>query len=83
MLETQAKWILEVLSPFDVIATGGRSAAIAAASNCRHLRRRGVTIHKTIDTLIATACISGGHSLLHDDRDFDPFEEHLGLRVLR
>lgn len=37
---------------------------------------------KTIDTLIATRCIVSGHSLLHDDRDFEAFEKHLGLRCL-
>jgi len=40
-----------------------------------------VTIRKTADLIIATYCIERGHTLLHDDRDFDPIEEHLGLRV--
>jgi hypothetical protein len=43
------------------------------------LRARGVTVRKTIDTLIATRCIADGHALLYSDRDFDPFVEHLGL----
>lgn len=47
----------------------------------RTLRARGVTIRKTIDTLIATYCIENDVALLHADRDFDPFVEHLGLRV--
>src|SRR5690242_15732224 len=54
--------------------------AIAAARNYRALRARGVTVRKTIDTLIATRCILDGHVLLYSDRDFDPFVEHLGLR---
>ena len=41
----------------------------------------GVTVRKTIDTLIATRCIKNGLVLLHNDKDFDPFEDHLGLRV--
>jgi len=61
----------------------GREIAIAAARNHRKLRTRGVTIRTTIDTLIATFCITEGHELLHCDRDFDPFERHLGLRVVR
>ncbi|HUY28138.1 MAG TPA: PIN domain nuclease [Candidatus Binataceae bacterium] len=61
----------------------GREIAIAAARNHRKLRARGMTIRTTIDTLIATFCITEGHELLHCDRDFDPFERHLGLRVLR
>ncbi len=57
--------------------------ALKAAQNYRSLRRRGITVRKIIDTLIATFCIEHGHVLLHNDHDFDPFEEHLGLRVLR
>jgi predicted nucleic acid-binding protein len=70
------------LSKFTVFDTGGRDLAIAAAQNYRHLRHSGYTVRKTIDCYIATFCISGGHSLLHRDRDFDPFERHLGLRVV-
>jgi len=47
----------------------------------RHLRDRAVTARKTIDMIIATFCIEGGHRLLHADRDFDPLAEHLGLRT--
>jgi predicted nucleic acid-binding protein len=57
-----------------------REVAIAAAANYRALRARGITVRKTIDTLIATRCILDGHVLLHADRDFGPFVEHLGLR---
>jgi predicted nucleic acid-binding protein len=67
--------------PFVVI--GGRVLAIAAGQNFRALKRLGVTVRKTIDTLIATFCIAEGHDLLHHDRDFDPFERHLGLRVIK
>ena len=51
-----------------------------AARNYRILRDRGVTVRKTIDTLIATRCIVDDLALLYSDRDFDPFVEHLGLR---
>jgi predicted nucleic acid-binding protein len=44
------------------------------------LRAQGVTIRKTIDTLIATYCIENGVSLLFSDRDFNPFVDYLGLR---
>ncbi len=60
----------------------GREVAIGSARNYRALRARGVTIRKTIDVIIATFCISNGHRLLHSDRDFDPMERHLGLRVV-
>jgi len=57
----------------------GVELAIASARNFRSLRRHGVTVLKTIDCLIATFCIEGGHRLLFSDRDFDPFVHHLGL----
>ena len=64
------------------IDIGGRAIAMAAAENFRHLRARGVTVRKTIDTLIATRCIIDDIQLLHSDRDFDAFAEHLGLRSI-
>jgi predicted nucleic acid-binding protein len=61
---------------------GGQEVAIQAANNFRTLRGLGVTVRKTIDTLIATRCIKDGYDLLHSDRDFDPFMKYLGLRVV-
>jgi predicted nucleic acid-binding protein len=61
------------------INTGGQRLAIQSAVNYRQLRRRGITIRKTIDCLIATFVIEEGHTLLHRDGDFDPFVAHLGL----
>ena len=61
----------------------GRDNALRAADYYRRLRRRGVTVRKTIDVLIGTYCIQHGHELLHADRDFDPMQRHLGLRVLQ
>ena len=57
----------------------GRDIAIASAQNYRRLRALGVTVRKTIDVLIATFCIEGGHRLLHSDRDFTLMEQPLGL----
>jgi len=73
---------LEVLSAFEVRAMVGREVAIEAARNYRGLRARGLSPRNTVDTLIATFCILTGHFLLHNDRDFDQLEKHLGLRVL-
>lgn len=75
----QAKSLLTSLS---VVEIGGVDIAIQAARNFRALRVLGVTVRKTIDTLIATRCIERGYTLLHADRDFDPFVTHLGLRVI-
>ena len=68
---------------FEVFKTGGAELAIAAARNYRKLRQRGYTVRKTIDCWIATFCIRERHSLLHRDRDFDPFESEMGLMVIR
>lgn len=70
----------QLLTALDVVELGGQEIAIQAARNFRTLRARGVTIRKTIDTLIATRCIESDYSLLFSDRDFDPFVEYLGLR---
>lgn len=71
-----------MLTSLTVVELGGQEIAIQAAKNIRALRRLGVTVRKTIDTVIATRCIESGYHLLHNDRDFDPFARHLGLRVV-
>jgi len=71
------------LGKCELFETGGAELAIAAAQNFRKLRQRGHTVRKTIDCLIATFCLRGGHSLLHRDREFDLFEKLLGLLVIR
>jgi len=70
------------LSRFTIFEIGSRDLAFASARNFRVLRKRGLTVRNTIDCLIATFCIEERHVLLHNDRDFDGFETHLGLRVL-
>jgi len=72
---------LAMLGALDVIEIGGREVAIQAARNYRALRARGITVRKTIDTLIATRCIMDGVPLLYSDRDFDGFVG-LGLVAL-
>ena len=56
--------------------------AVQSARNYRFLRQKGVTVRKTMDSLIATFCIENDHDLLHNDSDFDGYEKHLGLRVI-
>ena len=72
----------KMLLALDVVVLGGLDVAVEAAKNYRKLRSLGVTVRKTIDTVIATRCIVSGHTLLHSDRDFDAFEQHLGLRCV-
>jgi predicted nucleic acid-binding protein len=70
----------ELLTSMEVIKLGGADIAIQAAKHFRQLRAKGITVRKTIDTIIATRCIVDGYALLYSDRDFDPFVDHLGLR---
>lgn len=74
---SQARKLLDAL---EVVEMGGKEIAIQAAKNFRALRVLGFTVRKTIDTIIATRCIESGYTLLHADRDFEPFVMHLGLR---
>ena len=77
-----AKEVETALTKCEVFDTGGVALAREAARNYRTLRSHGHTVRKTIDCLIATFCLGGQHSLLHKDRDFDPFEKFLGLSVI-
>jgi predicted nucleic acid-binding protein len=60
----------------------GRAIALQSAENYRALRRRGVTVKKTIDVIIGTFCIYYHLPLLHDDRDFDPMVKFLRLKTV-
>lgn len=66
----------------DFVVVGGYQVVLEAARNFIALRSKGITVRKTIDTLIATRCILSGYELLHNDRDFLPFEQHLGLKCV-
>jgi hypothetical protein len=70
----------KLLTSLVVVDLAGQDIAIQAAKNFRALRALGVSVRKTIDTVIATRCIESGLPLLYSDRDFDPFVQHLGLR---
>ena len=80
--EKQAQAALQSLAELPCFNLGGKPLAVLAASNYRRLRQRGISIRSTIDCLIATFCVEESIPLLHNDRDFDAFEQHLGLRVV-
>ena len=69
-----------MLESFPVVAMLGMQFAIKSAANYRTLRKRGVTVRKTIDVMIGTYCIEKHIPLLYTDRDFDPMVRHLGLQ---
>jgi predicted nucleic acid-binding protein len=80
--EHEAIAVEGALNEFELVAMSDAALAIEAARNYRRLRAAGRTCRKTIDVLIATYCLRYQHALLHRDRDFDAFEELLGLAVV-
>jgi predicted nucleic acid-binding protein len=80
--DREFRTVLQLMQRYIIIEISGETVAIEAARNYRRLRGMGITVRKTIDTLIATRCIIDGHELLYSDRDFDPFVENLGLGMV-
>lgn len=80
--DAHAARIERALRAFAIAPMLDPTIAVQAARNHRLLRARGITVRKTIDMIIGAFCLVGGHALLHDDRDFDPMAEHLGLRIV-
>ena len=70
----------EVLSAFPCLNMQGEEMALKSADNYRKLRKKGITIRKTVDLIISTFCIENDLELLHNDKDFFPFEKNLGLK---
>ncbi len=72
----------ELLMRFPIAELVGTEVALQSAKNYRYLRKRGITIRKTVDIIIGTFCINNELPLLHNDRDFSPLERHLGLKIV-
>ncbi len=70
----------ELMLSFDIFPLVGERLAILSADNYRFLRKKGLTVRKTTDVMIASFCIANNYPLLFSDKDFKPFVEHLGLR---
>ncbi len=71
--------VLRLLQSCPIVTMGGPQLAVRSAEQYRALRRRGITVRKTIDVIIGTYCIVNSIPLLHADRDFDPLARHFGL----
>ena len=70
----------DLLMSLTIVNMLNTSIALRSAANFRTLRKKGVTVRKTIDTIIATYCIENSLALLYSDKDFQPFREHLKLQ---
>ncbi len=80
--EAHATRIERALRQYVIVPLLGADLASKAARNYRKLRELGITVRKTADIVIGTFCIEHRHALLHDDRDFAPMQQHLGLEVV-
>jgi predicted nucleic acid-binding protein len=82
----KTKWQIEsahqIISRLEYYDLVGMDIAYRAAENYRVLRNKGITVRKTVDTIIGTFCIVNQIKLLHNDRDFDPMARYLGLKVV-
>ena len=76
----RAKSILQSFPCYDIC---GERIAMQSAENYRYLRKKGVTVRKTIDVIISTFCIENDLSLLHNDKDFVQCERYLGLQSVQ
>jgi predicted nucleic acid-binding protein len=80
--DTDFETARRILGKFLQVEMVNPDLALQSARNYRLLRGKGITVRKTIDSLIATYCIENEHDLLHNDGDFDGYEKHLGLSVI-
>ena len=78
--EKEFNAVRRILEAFTQVELAGNDIAVQVARNYRTLRGHGITVRKTIDTIIATRCIESGYTLLHSDQDFEGFATHLGLK---
>ncbi|MHB8138065.1 MAG: type II toxin-antitoxin system VapC family toxin [Smithellaceae bacterium] len=72
----------DLLLRIPFMSMGEQTLALESAMNYRLLRRKGVTVRKTIDVIIGTFCIHNQLTLVHCDRDFDPMVKYLGLKII-
>ena len=80
--DTHALRIEGGLRKYPIVQMLDPAVAIQAASYCRTLRQRGITIRNGSDLIIGSFCLAHGHRLLHEDRDFDHIEAHFALKIM-
>lgn len=75
--------IKDHLLTFPIFLTNGIETYLHASDIFRSCRRRGKTIRKTVDCIIAAVAIENNLILLHNDQDFDQIAECTRLKVFR
>jgi predicted nucleic acid-binding protein len=80
--DSDFKTAQELLLKFPVYTLCGKDLALESAANYRLLRKKGLTVRKTMDILIGTFCIHNSVSILHNDKDFDPLVKYLKLKAV-
>ncbi|SFC69092.1 hypothetical protein SAMN05421747_11959 [Parapedobacter composti] len=71
----------DTLAYFNVLDLPPVQAAIGAADLYRTLRKKGTTIRKSNDCLIAYYALEFSITLVHNDSDFDQIEQYTDLKV--
>ena len=73
---------LSLLDKFDLVNLVTPFSIKTSIELYRILRKKGITVRKTIDTIIAAYCIDKKIPLLTKDNDFIPFKKHFSLELL-
>lgn len=79
--DAQYRHIRDIFSYFTVLQVSPVRAAIGAAELYRSLRKKGLTIRKSNDCLIAFYAIEFSTTLVHLDNDFDLISMHSKLKT--
>ncbi len=75
--------IKESFLSFKVVEYSNVEAAINAALLYKFLRKKGATIRKPNDCLIAWICIDNNFQLIHNDKDFDNIAKYTSLKIYK
>ena len=71
----------EILRAYPILRIRGLRTFEHAANLYRACRKKGLTVRKTVDCLIAATCMDAGAQLYHNDRDFEVLAKVNGLRI--
>ncbi len=69
--EADVRRVERRLAPFEILRLEGLDDFRRSAALYRGARRKGITVRRTLDCLIASVCIREEVALLHADADFD------------